>query len=96
MLPLVPTTWAVYEPIALAVTVSVAVPEFVMVDGLRDAVSPEEEVSVKDTTPVNPLMDVIVMVEAAVEPGGVLSIVGLALIVKSAVEDATVIPMATV
>lgn len=77
-------------------TVRIAVPEFVMVEGLIDAVNPVEGVTVRDTTPENPLMDPTVTVDVAEEPGELVRLVGLALIVKSAPEDMTLTPRAIV
>ena len=57
----------------------------VMLLGLREHVNPAgDEVDVRETVPVNPpLTDVTVIVEVATAPVFVLTLVGLAVIVKS-------------
>ncbi len=51
--------------------------------GVRDAVSPLEEKSVREIVPVKPFFDVNVIVEVLVRLGVVLMVVGLAPTVKS-------------
>ncbi len=74
-------------------TVNVDVPEApsVTLVGLSVAVQPAgAPVAVKETTPVKPFIAVTVMVEVAEEPATKLSVVGLAVTVKSVTVTATV------
>ena len=63
--PLLAVTVTVYVPsvVELTVSVDVAVPLSTTLAGLRDAVSPEGVVSVRETVPVNPLRLLMVTVD---------------------------------
>jgi hypothetical protein len=82
--PLVPITVSVYVPPAFALQETVAVPDPVKVVGLIvPHVSPDGTLSVRETVPVKPFSDVIVMVEVADWPA--LTAAGVeAVTVKSA------------
>jgi hypothetical protein len=89
--PLVPVTVTVNEPVAEPVQERVEVPELVVVvsetlAGLRVQVKPVdgEIVSVRATVPAKPLSPVTVMVEVPAFPTITLTLVGLAVTVKSA------------
>lgn len=88
--PLVPVTWRENVPEEDPLTSNVAVPEPEILVGLRLAVMPGGTVTVNDTAPENPLMEVIVMVEVPDEPGEMAIVDGVADMEKSAVELTTV------
>ncbi len=84
--PLVPVTVTVNEPLADEVQERVEVPEPpVTLVGDRVQVRPVagDTEAVRATVPVNPLTGAIVIVEVPVPPTVMLTLVGLALIVKS-------------
>jgi hypothetical protein len=83
--PLVPVTCTVNVPVEFAPTVSVAVPEPVMLVGLIIAPMPGDGVTVKETNPLNPLNAVTVMVEVPEEPWTIARLDGFALMEKSGV-----------
>jgi hypothetical protein len=71
-------------PAVAELTVSVEVPEPpLMLDGLRVAVSPADGFAVRVTVPVNPLTGAIVIVTVVEAPALIMTLVGLAVIVKS-------------
>lgn len=67
----------------MALKESVEVPDPVMLVGLRIAVSPADGLVVRLTTPAKPLRPAIVAVDVPVEPALTVTVVGLAVIVKS-------------
>lgn len=75
----------------MLVTVSTAVPEPVTNVGLIVAVRPEDEVTVRDTVPENPLTAVMVIVDEAEDPAGNVRLDGFAVIVKSGVVPAVTV-----
>lgn len=83
--PLVPVTCIVNVPVELVPTVSVAVPEPVMLVGLMIAPIPGDGLTEKETSPLNPLIDVTVMVEVPEEPLTRARLEGFALMAKSGV-----------
>ncbi len=71
-------------PALAEVTVSVDVPEPpVMLVGLSVAVSPADGFAVRVTVPLNPLTGATVMVTVVEAPALIMTLVGLAVIVKS-------------
>ena len=85
MTPLVPVTWTEKLPEEVPVTVSVAVPEPVMLVGFIVAVIPDDAVVVSETIPVKPLRDVTVIVDVPEVLGATVMPVGLAEREKSGV-----------
>lgn len=85
--PLLPFTWTVNVPVEFVVIVSVAVPVPFMLAGFTTAPIPAEPTVVRETAPENPLNPVTVIVDVAVEPAGMLRLLGLAVIAKSGVVD---------
>ena len=91
--PLVPVIVTVNVPVVVELHDSVEVPDVprVTLVGLRVQVRPVgETVEVSVTVPVNPFTLVTVMVEVAVAPTVVETLVGLAVTVKSRTVKATV------
>ena len=90
--PLVPVTVTVYVA-AEPEQERVEVPEPpVTLVGLKVQVRPAgETVEVKATVPVNPFTGAIVIVEVAVAPASALTLVGLAVIVKSGCAAALIV-----
>lgn len=90
--PLVPVTVTVKNPLADEVQESVDVPDPVTLVGVRVHASPVvgDIVSVRLTTPPNPLTAAMVMVELLVPPTIMVLLVGLAVIVKSWIVTVTV------
>ena len=86
-------------PAVAELTVSVEVPEPpVMLVGLTVAVSPALGLVVKPTVPVNPLTAATVIVTVPEEPALIVTLVALALIVKSvtvnmAVAEWVIVPL---
>jgi hypothetical protein len=76
--PLMPVICTENVPAELPVTVSVAVPEPVMVAGLIVALSPDGTATLRETTPENPLSDVTLIVEVPEEPRESTMLEGLA------------------
>src|SRR5205807_4039722 len=76
--PLTPVTCTENAPAELPVTVSVAVPEPVILAGLIVAVMEADAVGVRETTPEKPLREATVMVEVPEEPGANVMLDGLA------------------
>lgn len=70
---------------------STAVPEPVTVVGLTVAARPEDEVTVRETVPENPLTAVTVIVDEADEPDAIVRLDGFAVIVKSGVVPAVTV-----
>ena len=83
--PLVPVTVTVKVPLAEGVHERVEVPEPVTLVGVRVQVMPVDGlvVAVRLTTPAKPLTAVMVIVEVPVAPTLTVTLVGLAVIVKS-------------
>ena len=80
-----PVTTTAYWPVAmpeLAEIVRVDVPDIVTLVGLRVAVRPDGDVTVRVAVPANPCMLVTVTVEAVVAPWAMLSDEGLLLRLK--------------
>jgi hypothetical protein len=78
--PLIPVTVTVYVP---ALTVSVDVPEPVTLVGLSVAVKPDDGLAVRLTVPLNPLIEATVMVDVPLAPALTVTLVGLAVMLKS-------------
>jgi len=76
--PLVPVTCTVNVPVELAPIVRIAVPEPLTLVGLTAAPMPGEWLTVRETTPLNPLSAVTVMVEVPEEPREMVRLVALA------------------
>jgi len=70
-------------PVEFVPTVSVAVLEPVTLVGLMIAPMPGEGVTVKETTPENPLSEVTVIVEVPEAPGAIIRLEGVAEMEKS-------------
>lgn len=83
--PLVPVTVTVYVPLAEGVHERVDAPEPVTLVGVKVHVRPDDgdTVAARLTTPEKPLTAVIVIVEVPATPTVVVTVVGLAAIVKS-------------
>jgi len=91
--PLVPVTVTVKVPLTEAVQDKVEVPEPPVIEvGVRVQVRPVlgDTAAARLTVPVNPLIGVMVMVEVRATPVLPLTLVGLALIVKSVTVSVTV------
>ena len=84
--PLVPSTLTEYEPVvvvAAAQTVSVEVPEFMIVVGVRVAVKPDGVPVVRAIEPVNPPREITVIVFDVHPPCATVMELGLAVTWKS-------------
>jgi len=81
--PLTPVIITENAPDELPVTVSVAVPEPVMLAGVMVALIPDGAVTVRETIPENPLRAVAVMVEVPEAPGAIVRLEGVAEMEKS-------------
>src|SRR5207247_9007472 len=75
--PLTPVIITENAPDELPVTVSVAVPEPVMLAGVIVALIPDGAVTVRETIPENPLRGVAVMVEGPDVLGAIVMLEGL-------------------
>jgi hypothetical protein len=82
-LPLVPVTLTKYVPGVDEVTESIEVPEPVTLVGFKVAVSPDGLVADKVTTLANELTEFTVIDDVPVLPAVIVTVVGLAVIVKS-------------
>lgn len=76
--PLTPIICTENAPDVLPVTVRVEVPEPVMLAGLRVAVIPDEAVTVRETTPENPLRALTVIVDVPDVLGAIVTLEGFA------------------
>ncbi|SRR6266480_4533381 len=83
--PITPVIITENAPDELPVTVSVAVPEPVMLAGVIVALIPDGAVTVRETIPENPLRAVAVMVEVPDVLGAIVMLEGLAVKEKSGV-----------
>ena len=94
IVPLFPVTVTVKDPLLSdegTVMVSVEVPEFVIVVGLKVAVTPlRDALAVRETAPVNPFSAPIVIVDFPVDPLLMLMLLGEAEIEKSGLATITV------
>ena len=77
-------------PAVAALTVSVDVPEPVTLVGLSVAVRPDDGLAVRLTVPLNPLIDATVMVEVPLALALTVTLVGLAVMLKSCTVKVTV------
>ncbi len=79
LMPWIVTVYSAGETLPSTVMVSVDVPDPPLTEEVaRDAVMPEVELVVSMTAPVNPLTEVIVIVDVAVPPALMEILVGLA------------------